>query len=139
MQNMQYASIAKRVISFTVDDLLVSFLFIAIYYNQIVSLSSPEIMVAFVQQNAWVLLVLKIIYHTFFIGLNGATVGKYLVKIRAVDEQSGYTISWGRAFIRAVVRTIGEMLFYVTFLFAFFTPKKQTLHDKIVNCVVIDV
>ncbi len=139
MQNMKYASIAKRVVSFTIDDFLISFLFIAIYYNQIVALKSPELMVAFVQQNAWVLLLLKVIYHTFFIGLNGATVGKYIVKIRAVDEFSGDTISWGRAFLRAVVRVVGEMLFYITFLFAFFNPKRQTLHDKIANCVVIDV
>ncbi len=138
MQNMKYASIAKRAISFTIDDFLVSFLFIAIFYNQITTLTTPELMVAFIQQNAWVLMVLKIVYHTFFIGLNGATVGKYIVKIKAVDENSGQIIGWGRAFIRAVVRTIGEMLFYITFLFAFFSPKKQTLHDKIVNCVVID-
>ena len=138
MQNMKYASIIKRAISFTIDDFLVSFLFIAIFYKQITTLTTPELMVAFIQQNAWVLMVLKIVYHTFFIGLNGATVGKYIVKIKAVDENSGQIIGWGRAFIRAVVRTIGEMLFYITFLFAFFSPKKQTLHDKIVNCVVID-
>ena len=136
---MRYSSIVKRAVSFTIDDILVSFLYIAIFYNQITALTTPELMVAFVQQNAWVLFVLKIAYHTFFIGLNGATVGKYIVKIRAVDENSGNTISWGRAFIRAVVRTIGEMLFYITFIFAFFNPKRQTLHDKIVNCVVIDV
>ena len=139
MQNMKYASIAKRAISFTIDDLIVSFLFIAIFYNQITLLTTPESMMLFIEQNAWVLIVLKVIYHTFFIGLNGATIGKYIVKIKAVDEFDGQLIGWGRAFIRAVIRTIGEMLFYITFIFAFFSPKNQTLHDKIVNCVVIDV
>jgi len=139
MQEFSYASIIKRALSFTIDDILVSFLFIAIFYENIISLATPELMVAFIQSNAWVLLVLKVIYHTFFIGLNGMTVGKYFLKIKAVDANSGEILSWNMAFLRAIVRTIGEMLFYFTFYFAFFDKRNQTLHDKISNCVVIDV
>jgi len=139
MENFKYASIAKRAISFTIDDIITSFLFIGIFYNSIIALQTPESMVYFLQSNVWYLIALKVIYHTFFIGLNGMTVGKYLMKIKAVDENSGEVIGYYRAFIRAVVRALGEMLFYITFIFAFASPKKQTLHDKIVNCVVIDV
>ncbi len=139
MQNVQYASIGKRLISFTIDDIIVSLLFTAIFYQQITMLNTPELMMAFIVQYSWVLYALKVIYHTFFIANNGATIGKYAVKIKAVDEVTGAKLSWGKAFIRAIVREIGEMLFYFTFFFAFFNTKRQTLHDKISSCVVIDV
>jgi len=139
MENFKYASIAKRAISFTIDDIITSLLFIGIFYNSIISLQTPESMVYFLQSNVWYLIALKVIYHTFFIGLNGMTVGKYFMKIKAIDENNGDVIGYNRAFIRAVVRALGEMLFYITFIFAFASPKKQTLHDKIINCVVIDV
>jgi len=139
MQEYSYASIAKRAISFTIDDILVSFLFIGIFYDNIVKLTTPEMMLAFIQANVWVLMLLKVIYHTFFIAFNGMTVGKYIMRIKAVDENSGKELSWAMAFLRAVVRIVGETLFYFTFLFALFDSKRQTLHDKISKCVVIDV
>ena len=139
MQEYSYASIAKRAISFTIDDILVSFLFIGIFYDNIVKLTTPEMMLAFIQANVWVLMLLKVIYHTFFIAFNGMTVGKYIMRIKAVDENRGKELSWAMAFLRAVVRIVGETLFYFTFLFALFDSKRQTLHDKISKCVVIDV
>jgi uncharacterized RDD family membrane protein YckC len=139
MQNFSYASVGRRALSFTIDDIVVSLLFIAVFYNTIITLTTPESMIYFLQSNILYLLLLKVIYHTFFIGFNGMTFGKYLVKIKAVDEFSSEPIGYGRAFVRALVRSAGEMLFYITFIFAFASPKKQTLHDKIVNCVVVNV
>lgn len=137
MQRYNYASLGRRAAAFVIDDFVVSFLFIAIFYDQISSLNSKELMVNFIVQNTWVLLLLKLIYHTFFIGYNGMTVGKYIVKIRAIDETTGGKLSWSKAFIRALVRTIGESFFYFTFIVAIFDKKVQTLHDKVVKCVVV--
>jgi uncharacterized RDD family membrane protein YckC len=139
MTNWQYASIAKRFISFTIDDIVVSLLFIAIFYNQITGLNTPESLVYFIRDNVLYLLILKVAYHTFLIALNGQTLGKYFMKIKAVDEDNFQTISWNRAFLRAAFRTLGEMFFYFTFIFAFFDKKNQTLHDKIAKCVVVNV
>ena len=137
MQRYNYASLGRRAAAFVIDDFVVSFLFIAIFYDQISSLNSQELMVKFIVQNSWVLLMLKLIYHTFFIGYNGMTIGKYIVKIKAIDETTGNTLSWSKAFLRALVRTIGESFLYFTFLFAIFDKKVQTLHDKITKCVVV--
>ncbi len=137
MQRYNYASLGRRSASFVIDDFVVSFLFIAIFYDQIASLNSKELMVNFIVQNSWVLLLLKLTYHTFFIGYNGMTVGKYIVKIKAIDETTGGKLSWNKAFIRAFVRTVGESIFYFTFIFAIFDKKVQTLHDKVVKCVVV--
>jgi len=137
VRDFKYASLTQRAISFVIDDFLVSFLFIAIFYEQIITLTTQELMVNFIVANTWVLLLLKLIYHTFFIGYNGATVGKYIVKIRAVDENTGQILPYSRAFLRAIVRVIGESFFYFTFLFAIFDKKVQTLHDKVAKCVVV--
>jgi len=138
MQNITYASIGRRALSFTIDDIVTSLFFIVVFYEQITAMQKPEDIIFFVQHNIIYLAIIKIIYHTFFIGFNGITLGKYFTKIKAIDENSGMPIGYNRAFLRAVVRSIGEMLFYITFIFAFIDLKKQTLQDKISNCVVIN-
>ena len=137
MRDFTYASLGRRSISFIIDDIVVSLLFVVIFYDQISSLTSQELMVNFIVANSWVLLMLKLIYHTFFIGYNGMTVGKYVVKIKAVDENNGTILPWSRAFLRALVRVIGESFFYFTFIFAIFDKRVQTLHDKVAKCVVV--
>ena len=131
------APISKRILSFVIDDLTVSFLFVVIFLDRISELGTPESVQSFMQSNLWVLIAIKILYHTFFIGYNGMTLGKYLVKIRAVDSESGELIGYPRAFLRAVVRIFDEMFFYIGFLPAFFLPTRQTLHDRISRCVVV--
>jgi len=133
------APLSKRIISFFVDDVVVSLLFVVIFYDQIVLLGSPEALELFLQRNVWVLLVLKVVYHTFFTAYNGMTLGKYLAKIRAVSMENGELLSYPRSLLRAVVRILDEMFFYMGFLPAFFTPMRQTLHDRISGCVVVHV
>jgi len=139
MNIFKYASITKRSISFLIDDIVVSILFTIIFYEQINSLTTPQMMLTFIEQYFGVLLLLKVLYHTFLISYSGATLGKYIVKIKAVDENSGKLLNWKMALLRAIVREIGEVFFYFTFIFAFFDKKNQTLHDKVSKCVVIDV
>jgi len=92
----------------------------------------------FMMNNIGVILAVKVLYHTVLIWQNGMTLGKYIVRIKAVDMQSGKRLSFVQAFWRASVRLVSEMLFYIGFVFAFFSPLHQTLHDKFSNCVVIN-
>ena len=131
------APVSKRILSFVIDDIVVSLLYVAIFFDSIRQLGTPENVQLFLQANFWVLVVLKIVYHTFFIGYNGMTLGKYLARIRAVDIESGELIGYPRAFLRAVARIFDEMFFYIGFLPAFFLPTRQTLHDRISRCVVV--
>ena len=136
MENL--ATINRRAVAFIVDDFIVSLFFIIIFYEQIKSFGDVQSAILFIQANVVYLLLLKVIYHTFFIGYNGKTPGKALLKIKVVDEENFELIGYGRAFVRAVVRTLGEMFFYITFLPAFFSEKKQTLHDKLAKSIVIN-
>jgi len=112
-KSVKYASIGRRSVSYMIDDFVVSIFFIVIFYNQIVTLITPDLMLSFVSANLWVLFALKIIYHTFFIGYSGATFGKLAMGIKAVDENNPS-------------ETIGY-------------PMALSYHDKISKCIVIDV
>ena len=61
------------------------------------------------------------------------------MKLRVVSLDTAFTPTLQKSFLRAVVRVPSESLLYLGFLMAYFTEHKQTLHDKLSNCVVVDV
>jgi uncharacterized RDD family membrane protein YckC len=151
------ASSQKRIVAFVIDDIIVSFLFVAIFFDQMASLFSPEFInenllvnspemtqhivngvTLFLKENFLVFMLIKIIYHTFLVWHNGMTFGKYLLKIKTIDEQSGETPDFLRSLLRATVRIFSEFILYVGFLLAFVNPKVQTLHDKVSGVIVVD-
>lgn len=145
--SLSISSSQKRITSFVIDDLVISVFFIIIFYNQfsavfsnitVLDESAVESVNAFIAQNLLVIFSIKLIYHTVLIWQNGMTLGKYIMKIKVIDLETGNTPSFQKAFLRASVRIPSEILFYLGFLMAFFVPLRQTLHDKLSNCVVVN-
>ena len=130
---------SKRIWSYAIDDLVVSILFVAIFIDQLGQLTTPESATLFVKANYWVLALLKVIYHTLFTWQNGKTLGKQLMKIKTVNLSDGTLLTLPISFLRAVVRILDEAFFYIGFLPAFFSPTRQTLHDRISRSVVVNV
>ena len=146
--SLPIASSQKRIAAFVIDDIIVSLFFIIIFYAQLTELFSNisvidetalESINIFISQNILVVLSIKLIYHTVLVWQNGMTLGKYLMKIKVIELETGHIPNFQRSFLRASIRIPSELLFYLGFLMAFFVPLKQTLHDKLSNCVVIDV
>ena len=146
--SLPIASSKKRIGAFVIDDIIVSLFFIVIFYSQLSELFSDVTVIdeaalesinIFISQNILVVLAIKLIYHTVFVWQNGMTLGKYLMKIKVIELETGHTPSFQRSFLRASVRIPSELFFYLGFLMAFFVPLKQTLHDKLSQCVVTDV
>ena len=145
--SLPIASSQKRITAFVIDDIVITLFFIIIFYDQfsaifsnitVVDEAALENINAFIAQNLLVVLSIKLIYHTVLVWQNGMTLGKYLMKIKVIDLETGNTPGFQKAFLRASVRIPSEILFYVGFLMAFFVPLKQTLHDKLSNCVVVN-
>jgi uncharacterized RDD family membrane protein YckC len=145
--SLPIASNARRVTSCVIDDLVINFFLMIIFSSQLPALMSgitevneEAIMMInqFIMENLPIVLAVKVLYHTVLIWQSGMTLGKYIVRIKAVDMYNGQRLSFVQAFWRASVRLISEMLFYIGFVFAFFSPLHQTLHDKLSNSVVID-
>ena len=132
------ATIGRRFVAFVIDNIITSTLFYIIFYKQLSYSTDVISNIIFLQEHIWVFLIIEVTYHTLFIANNGATMGKYLMKIKVVNEENGKLLSWKMAFVRAVVRTVGEMFFYFTFIFAFVNSKRQTLQDKLAHSVVIN-
>lgn len=141
------ASNPKRITAFMIDDIVISIFFIIIFYDQFSAVFSNITVVdeaaiqsinTFISHNVLVVLLIKLIYHTVFVWQNGMTLGKYVMKIKVIDLETGHTPVFQKALLRGSLRLVSEILFYIGFIMAFFMPMKQTLHDKISGCVVVD-
>ena len=129
----------KRVGAFVVDDLVVSFLFLAIFWSQLSSLGTVEEINLFLTKNFLIIVTIKILYHTIFVWQSGMTLGKYLMKIKVVSLHTDEIPQLHIALARASLRIVSETFFYLGFAMAFFNPMVQTLHDKLTGCAVVDV
>lgn len=145
--SLEIASSQRRMTAFMIDDLVISLFFIIIFYDQfsmvfsnitVLDEAALQSINTFIAQNVLVVFLIKLIYHTVFVWQNGMTLGKYLMKIKVIDLQTGQTPDFQKALLRASLRIASEVLFYIGFIMAFFMPMKQTLHDKLSGCVVID-
>ena len=141
------ASIGKRTGAFVIDDLVINMLLLIIFYEPVTALlqgitevNEEAILMVnqFIVANIAVVFMVKVLYHTVLIWQSGMTLGKYVMKIKTVDMLTGQKPSFTQALWRASLRLVSEMFFYFGFIFAFFSPQRQTLHDKLSNCVVID-
>jgi uncharacterized RDD family membrane protein YckC len=91
-----------------------------------------------------IIFVIGVGYKIYFDGgEKGQTVGKMAMKIQVRDEATGGPIGYGKAAIRYIVGLVLFMLCYipgiVDLLFPLWDPKRQTLHDKAANSIVIDL
>ncbi len=145
------ASMQKRISAFVIDDIIVSLFFLIIFYDQISAMLtttatelqtgavSMEMMNSFLSENIVVIFAIKVIYHTVLVWQNGMTIGKYAVKIKVISLHTRQRPTLQQAFLRASVRLISDTFFYLGYIMAFFMPLRQTLHDKLSNCVVVYV
>ena len=132
------ATIARRSWAFFIDELLLSFIFIAIIWNSFVQATTFEEMISLTNSYVLEYMALKIIYQTFFVSIYGASIGKILLKIRVIEIA---TLDKPRplvAFNRAVFRIISEIIFYLGFLWGILDPSHQTLHDKTAKTLVVN-
>ena len=146
------ASNQKRIAAFVIDDMVIALLILIIFFGQLSEIAShlPQVITAesleifkqemnqFSVNNLLLIILLKVMYHTFFVWQNGKTLGKYFMKIKVVDLQTQVNLSFLKAMLRASLRIVSEVFFYLGFLLAFFLPLKQTLHDKLSGSVVIN-
>ena len=142
---MNIASLGKRVIAFGIDEIILATLFTIV----LLVIDESEIMAAVqsrsnleVQKIASKFIlhyaIIKFLYQAIFVYLYGATLGKLAVKIYCV-RTDGSAMDIATAAIRAAVRLISEMIFYMGFLVALFTNSRQSLHDMAAKTLVVEI
>ena len=146
-KSFNIASTKRRLSSFVIDDLIVTTFFIIIFFEQLSKLFGNITVIddrlilninIFISANIWILLSIKVLYHAILVSQNGMTIGKYIMKIKVIDLDTSNIPTLQKSLIRAVVRMPSESVLYLGFALAFFTPLKQTLHDKLSSCIVVD-
>ena len=91
---------------------------------------------------SWGLLALGAIvltgYFVYFWGIEGATPGKKLMGLRVTRPGTREPIGPGRALLRLVGITAGNILF-VDLIVAFLHRDRRALHDMIADSIVVEV
>lgn len=143
MQNssdLQLASMRSRALAFVIDDILVTVIVLIIFWDNVVSVSQDADAMMYLMKTDLVmpLILLKVIYQTFFVWYYGATVGKIITKIRIIDTNNWGRVTFFSALIRSIGRIFSEMFFYIGFLIGFFNDGKKTFHDIVGRTLVVN-
>jgi uncharacterized RDD family membrane protein YckC len=138
IENLELASYNSRILAFIIDDFLVSFIIVIIYWD-IIATSGTDFksINATMAQLLYPIFLLKFSYQTFFVWYYGATIGKIVAK-KVIDYNNFERVSLFSASMRAIFRIVSEIFLYIGFIFAFFIQSRQTFHDKIANTLVIN-
>lgn len=70
-------------------------------------------------------------------GTTGQSLGKKVLHLRLVSEDTGQPIGMLMAFVRDICHIIDSVICFVGYLFPLWDAKRQTIADKIVKTVVI--
>lgn len=139
LEGLRLGALYKRVIAFFIDEVIISILFYIIYANSFNRATTSAMLIELINMLFLQVILLKVIYHTFFVWMYGATPGKMLLKIKIVSIDGFDKPNLMNSFIRATVRIISEMFLYIGFLWAFFDRLRQAWHDKAAKTMVVDV
>lgn len=117
----QYSSIGRRFAAMALDGLIL--LIPSIIISMAVPILGPFL--------------LTFLYKPIFESSRAqATPGKRIMGIR-VTTVDGQTLSLKRSLVRTLVSSVSGLLFALGHLAAFFTEKKQALHDMLADSVVV--
>jgi uncharacterized RDD family membrane protein YckC len=80
------------------------------------------------------------VYNRWYLqGKTGQSWGKRIVGVRLVRMSDGQPVGGGMAFVRDVAHTVDGLICYIGYLMPLWDDRRQTLADKLLNTVVLDV
>ena len=136
-EDIRLAPVEKRILAHVIDDFILSALLFVIISDTISSANSIEEVIIVINHLVLEFMGIKLIYHTIFTSLYGASIGKIIVKIKVINVNDFSSISILTSLNRSFIRLFSESLFYLGFLWAFFEPHKQSWHDKTAKTIVV--
>jgi uncharacterized RDD family membrane protein YckC len=80
-----------------------------------------------------------VIYNRWILGGQGQSIGKKVLGMTLLSEETGQPIGTLNAFLRDICHIIDSIICYVGYLFPLWDPKRQTIADKIMKTVVVPV
>lgn len=142
---ISYAGPGKRLGGFVIDLLILTVLGLALIPLTGVQLDDPDTL-GTTSVFRFANLVLVGVYQIGFVATRGQTPGKMAVSTRVVDAATYQLPSFTGATLRFVVPSAaafipvgGGLITMLVYAWLLWDPRRQGLHDKAANTVVIDV
>jgi uncharacterized RDD family membrane protein YckC len=112
------------------------------YLIEIVPVIVVYFIAALTQSSIFILLVAILaiaytVYNRWILGGQGQSLGKRVLGMRLLSEETGQPIGTLNAFLRDICHIVDSIICYVGYLFPLWDPKRQTLADKIMKTVVV--
>ena len=85
----------------------------------------------------WLLVLGYVVCNRWILGGQGQSIGKKVLGIRLLSEETGQPIGTLNAFLRDICHFVDGIICYVGYLFPLWDAKRQTLADKIMKTVVV--
>jgi len=76
------------------------------------------------------------IYNRWHLGGQGQSIGKRLMGVHLIKEETAQPIGMGLAFGRDICHIVDTVICYIGYLWPLWNQKRQTLADKIVGTLV---
>jgi len=83
-------------------------------------------------------LLVELVYFTYFHATGaGQSIGNKILGIRVLDADTGASLPYVRAFVRALMSNISSLPCFLGFLWMLWDPRKRTWHDMVANSLVV--
>lgn len=138
-EQLSLSSKQKRIGAYLIDELLLSAIWLSIIWDAFTGLEGIEEKILLINSYVLEFMLLKVIYHTFFVMQYAASPGKILMKMQVLELSTLSTPSLFCALNRASFRILSEAMFYMGFIWGLLDQSRQTWHDKTAKTVVVDV
>ena len=152
MTEQRFGGFWRRALAFFVDKIILFFvnllvLFVGIFalwlgYSSSYSERFPEDIlgstISFTIIYGLVVVLIHMLYFTYFHGTTGQTPGKMMLGLRVV-RSTGEEMSLGIGFLRWVGYIVSTVFLWLGFVWIAFDGKKQGWHDKVAQTFVIRV
>lgn len=137
-EEIELAPLFLRFCAFVLDKIILAFVFSLIYWDVVSQYAGDYYALNLVMlELIWPLIFLMLAYEVVFLMLYGATLGKMVFKIRVISTSLFDTPNLFYVLIRSIVKIFAQGLFFLPFLFVFFSPFRQTLHDFLAKTIVV--
>lgn len=128
--NIAYAGFLVRYTAFLIDwDILIILALLLLY-------GFPQVVQKYKYELSTLLTFCYVLYRIITTGLFGKTIGKGIFGIKVISTNGG-KITWMKVIIRELISFFISLPLLVGELMYFFSPEKQTFHDRISGSIVI--
>ena len=146
MTEESYGGFWRRAVAFFIDMLILNFISLILFFigilagliSRLPKVGLAEMNESFVAPYYIVILLVNMLYFTWFHGVAGQTPGKMILGLKVV-QTTGEKMTPAIAFLRWVGYIVSGLFLYLGFIWIAFDGKKRGWHDKIAGTVVIQV